>query len=82
MSELRAELRRYVQLVRDGEDVVVTDRGLPVARLTAVDAAPLLERLEREGAISPARGPRLRAREQDLVRATGPVAELLDDLRR
>lgn len=82
ISEFRAALRRFVEQARAGEDVVLTERGLPVARLTAVKATPVLEKLEREGAITAARGARPRARGAARVRASGPVAALLDDLRR
>lgn len=40
MSVLRAELADWIERVRGGEEVVVTDRGIPVARLIAVDATP------------------------------------------
>ena len=82
ISEFRAGLRHFVEQARSGEDVVLTERGVPVARLTAVEATPVLERLEREGAITAARAARPRARGAARVRASGAVAALLDDLRR
>ena len=48
VSALRAELADWIERVRRGEEVVVTDRGTPVARLIAVDTAPMLERLTRD----------------------------------
>jgi prevent-host-death family protein len=33
VSALRAELKQWVERARDGEDVVVTERGIPVAGL-------------------------------------------------
>lgn len=47
MRPLRAELAGWIGRVREGEDVVVTDRGTPVARLVAVGSAPLIDRLTR-----------------------------------
>jgi prevent-host-death family protein len=82
ISEFRAGLREWVERARRGEDVIVTERGLPVARLVAVDAAPALERLEREGLVTPAASERPRASTRSRVQATGPVAELVTDLRR
>lgn len=38
VSELRANLKTYVDRARSGERVVVTERGVPVARLVPVDA--------------------------------------------
>jgi prevent-host-death family protein len=82
ITEFRAALRAYVDRARAGEDVVLTERGLPVARLVAVDAAPMLEQLERDGLISAARAPRPRAGAARRVKATGPVADLVAEHRR
>lgn len=82
ITEFRASLRAYVDRARNGEDVVLTDRGLPVARLVGVDAAPLLEQLEREGVVSAASAPRQRAGGARRARATGPVADLVAEHRR
>jgi prevent-host-death family protein len=36
ISELKARLSAYLDAVRDGDEVLVTDRGRPVARLVPV----------------------------------------------
>ena len=36
ISELKAKLSEYLESVRAGEEVVVTDRGRPVARIAPV----------------------------------------------
>ena len=82
VSALRADLSTWIDLARAGEEVVVTDRGTPVVRLVAVDAAPLLDELARTGVLSPAPGPRPVARNTRLARATGPVSELITEQRR
>jgi prevent-host-death family protein len=51
VSALRANLSSWLERVRAGEEVVVTDRGLPVARLVPVESSRLLDRLVREGVI-------------------------------
>ena len=38
ISTLKSKLSDYVKLVRKGEEVLVTDRGLPVARLVPLDS--------------------------------------------
>lgn len=38
ISRLKARLSDYVKLVRGGEEVVVTDRGVPVARIVPLDS--------------------------------------------
>jgi prevent-host-death family protein len=62
ISELKNRLSAYLDRVRAGETVVVTDRGIPVARLEPTgDVAARVGRLEREGLVRPGRGkaPRL-----------------------
>lgn len=83
VSELRANLRSYVERARSGERVVVTERGVPVARLVPVDAEGLIERLEREGTLTraaPARRPL--ADRGSRVQAAGSVSELVAEQRR
>jgi len=36
IREAKAKLSHYVDLARDGDHVVITDRGRPVARLVAI----------------------------------------------
>lgn len=81
ITQFRAALSAYVDRVRHGEDVILTDRGLPVARLVAVDASPLLEQLEREGVITAATAARPRATGRGRVTANRPVGDLVPELR-
>jgi len=39
ISILKAHLSRYVDAVKSGEEVIVTERGRPVARLSGLDPA-------------------------------------------
>lgn len=83
VTGLRAELARWIEQVRGGEEIVVTDRGVPVARLVPVDSAPLIERLTQEGALAkPATTERPRARGSARVPARGSVSDLVDEQRR
>ncbi len=83
MSELRANLKSWVKRAREGERVVVTDRGIPVARLVAVDADGLLDRLEREGTLVRAKvAKRPVAGRRRRVTASGSVAESVIENRR
>lgn len=83
VSILRAHLSEWVARARAGQEIVITDRGVPVARLLGVDTAPLLERLVSEGVISPAGSkPRPRATGHPRVPAKGSVAELIGEERR
>ena len=49
VTELRAHLSERLERSREGDEVVITDRGVPVARLLGVTAAATLERLAAEG---------------------------------
>ena len=83
VSALRAELADWVKRARDGEEVVVTERGTPVARLVPVDSAPLLERLTREGVLSrPHSTGRPRASGAPRAHASRPVSDLVGEQRR
>lgn len=82
-SALRAGLATWLQRVADGGEVVVTDRGTPVARLVPVSSASTIERLLADGVISRGESTaRPRARGTSRARATGPVAELVAEQRR
>jgi prevent-host-death family protein len=83
VSTLRAELADWIERVRGGEEVVVTDRGTPVARLIAVDTAPLLEQLTRQGVLSrPRRAGGPTATGAARAPAREPVSELVGEQRR
>ncbi|MET0933516.1 MAG: type II toxin-antitoxin system prevent-host-death family antitoxin [Mycetocola sp.] len=82
MSTLRAELATWVERARAGEEIIVTDRGLPVARLSSVETAPLLEQLTAQGVLGKARGARPQARGASRVQPREPVSELIAEQRR
>jgi len=83
VSELRANLRDWLERVRDGHEVVVTERGVPVARLVGIETTPLLDRLTAEGVIGrPASPDRPAASGRPRPRPRRPVAPLVSEQRR
>ena len=83
VTAFRAQLRTWLERVRHGDEIVVTDHGVPVARLIPVGTQPALERLTAEGVIGkPAKAKRLQARGLDRVRATGSVSDEVGKQRR
>lgn len=83
VSALRAELRQWIETARSGADVVITERGVPVARLTAVESADLVARLERDGLLTAPAAERPPARvEEPAAGAAAAVTGLLRRLRR
>jgi prevent-host-death family protein len=54
VAELKAQLSRYLALVKAGEEIVVTERNVPVARLVPVgerERDTALRDLERQGLV-------------------------------
>jgi prevent-host-death family protein len=51
VTELRAHLSEWLDRVRGGEEVVVTDHGVPVVRMLGLTATATLQRLAGEGVI-------------------------------
>jgi prevent-host-death family protein len=83
ITELRAHLSDWLEQARIGEEIVITDRGVPVARLIGVDTAPTLQRLTLEGVISrPELGKRIKARGRMRPTPTSSVADLVSSQRR
>ncbi len=52
ITELRANLSVWLDRARRGHEIVITDRGVPVARLLGLATTATLERLTAEGVIS------------------------------
>lgn len=57
VRELKNSLSAYLRRARAGEHIVVTDRGVTVARLVPPDLPPHLVTLIREGRLIPPRRP-------------------------
>ena len=60
IADVKARLSEYMRRVKAGHEIVVTDRGVPVARLTGLELAERRatrrDRLARSGAIKPGKG--------------------------
>ncbi|MFC4942472.1 type II toxin-antitoxin system Phd/YefM family antitoxin [Pseudonocardia sp. GCM10023141] len=80
IRELRDGLSRYLDAVKDGRTVTVTDHGKPIARIVPVGEPTRLERLRAEGRIQPASRRKRPAPEP--VAIAGTVSDLIDDQRR
>jgi prevent-host-death family protein len=83
VTALRAHLADRLNRVSSGEEVVITDRRLPVARLVGLDSTPLIEQLCQEGLIGRAAdSSRVRATAAPRVRASTLVSEHVSAQRR
>jgi prevent-host-death family protein len=83
IRELRADLSRYLRRVRDGDEVVVTDRGTPVARLVPFEreSESRFDQMVREGLIIPAPHP-WRGPLPEPIEGAGPLSDIVLDDRR
>jgi len=80
VRELHDQLSRYVQHVSEGNEVVVTMRGRPVARLAPIDAPDPFEDLRRRGLIQEPTKEWMPSSDGPIP--TEPVADLIVEQRR
>jgi prevent-host-death family protein len=81
IRDLRDNLSRYIDRVRGGDELVITDRGSAVARVVPLEGGRKLDRLIAEGVVTPA-AKRQRTRPARRVRAQGTVSDLVAEQRR
>lgn len=82
MRELKNHLSRYLRRVQEGEDVIVTERGKPIARLSSIDhPSDRLAALIASGAVRPPRRP-TRQRPAQRIKAAQSVSDLVVEQRR
>lgn len=80
VRELRNNLSRSLARVREGEEVVVTQRGRAIARVLPIGGKRTIDRLIREGKVTPAKtSKRFRPKP---TRTKGPVSDLVAQQRR
>lgn len=81
IRELRDGLSRYLERVKAGEAITVTDHGRPVARIIGTQyPARILELVAQGRATLPTR-PKRRAEEFPSVPVKGSVSELISEMR-
>lgn len=84
VSKLKNQLSAYLQKVRNGQTVMVTDRDRPVARLMPVNSADTesdrIVRLEALGLITRPKAPPLSIEEIRRRRPVAPGAGVLEAL--
>jgi prevent-host-death family protein len=80
VRDLHDRLSEHLDHVQAGGEIVVTRRGRPIARLSAIDADDPLDELVRRGLVTKPTTSRRPARPR--VKAKGNVADLVADQRR
>jgi len=82
VAELRRDLKRYLDAATSGDEVVVTDRGTPIVRLTGINSALIMDELYRSGIVTPPRSrDRFDPSEIEPIHATSDVSGLVSDQR-
>jgi prevent-host-death family protein len=81
VRELKNHLSQYLAEVAKGNEVVVTDRGRAVARITAMSGQRVFEELVANGVVAPAPAAKRSAPTARLV-TTEPVSPLVAEQRR
>ena len=82
MRELKNNLSRYLDRVQQGEEIIVTEHGKAIARLSSLDhPSDRLAELVASGAVRPPRSPQ-RNRPARRIKAKESVSDLVDEQRR
>ena len=82
VRDLKNNLSRYLDRVKGGDEVIVTEHGRPVARLSSIDhPSDTLASLIASGAVRPPKS-KARHRPARRIKAKGSVSELVPDQRR
>lgn len=79
IRELRDGLSRHLAGVREGDEIIVTDHGTPIARIVPIGKESGLERLIRAGLVTLPTGPRRPLPEP--ITANGTVSDLVKEQR-
>ena len=83
VTELRAHLSQWLDRACRGDEIVITDRGIPVARLLGLTTAATLDRLTADGVIGrSAEAQRPSASGRERPRPRRPLADILSEQRR
>jgi len=80
VRELHDRLSEHLDRVEEGSEIVVTRRGRPIARISAVDREDPLDELVRRGLVTRPTKPRRSRRPR--VKARGSVSDLVAEQRR
>ena len=82
VRELRDGLSRYLERVKAGEAITITEHGRPIAKIIGTQYPPRLLELIAQGRATPPRSPRrTRPDEFPKVSVSGSVSDLVSEMR-
>ena len=76
VTDLRANLAAHLQEVRHGSEVVITDRGEPIAKLVPFGAGALLDDLVARGIVTRRKSPRVPSASIRTVKSKSDITDL------
>jgi prevent-host-death family protein len=84
VRELRDHLSAWLERIKAGEEIVITERGRPVARISRVTGRERLDELIALGVVTPAQRPRRPAESFTKVKMSPgpPIEDIIADMRR
>lgn len=82
VRDLRDHLSRWLEQVKEGRELVITERGRPVARITGASGGSKLAALIAAGLVTPASAPAEPADAYPRPRPSKSVADLVAEQRR
>jgi prevent-host-death family protein len=82
IRELRNHLRSYLDRVKRGEEVTITERGRVIARLGPAGEGKILEDLAAAGVLTRAKMPKEPIRPEDHIPVRGSVSDIVIEQRR
>jgi prevent-host-death family protein len=77
IRELRAHLARWLVDVKNGAEIIVTERGLPIARIVRAGEPTTMARLVSEGLVTMPTRPKQPLPEPRIKPSGGSVTDLL-----
>lgn len=81
IRDLRDHLSAYLERVKAGETITITDHGTPIARLLGSRISPRVLALIANGTITPASRPMPDLRKIHTVQYPGDTQDLIDEIR-
>jgi prevent-host-death family protein len=81
VRELHDRLSEHLERVEQGAEIMVTRRGQPIARLSAVNGDPLAD-LRKRGLVREPTKPKQPSARRRQLRSLGPVSDLVAEQRR
>lgn len=83
VRQLRANLSSWLKKVKEGkEEIIVTERGIPIARIIGPSSSSPLDRLIAAGIVTPAKEPKTPMTEPPRAKPKRSVVELMLQMKR